>query len=410
MSDGNQPPASLVTKVLSGTPIKRESISFTNVKIPSDSEEKYKDNTTSNITSPSTRRESLSYTNVQLHENRRHLTEANEALMRHDAAIITQLQQENNILKQQRIRDKTVISEYVTRTHNLAEDVKLKETLLDANKNLLRSIYKQLNILADLAKTQEIDHFKDHLSAVINTLSCHDTAIDILNISMEDNIKKSMEDVNINKLHLLGETEYKNYGNRFDKEKKQEPNKNDLYNINTINEKISSFRKLFSDIDGDDDKTHNTETDDILNDNNDVVDIEAILADEILMLMKENKHLKQSSLKMEKNLKSTTSTAIDLSLKEAEENSRLQLELLASNQEILKLREKTKKTESENSLLFSSIEEFRHREIELLQALEGVLIRVHELESNFWLDAVDMKRTVYNNIRRSPKNYRPFKI
>jgi hypothetical protein len=401
-----EPPASLVNKVLSGTPIKRESISFTNVTTSSD--EKHKNNTTSSIISPSTRRESLSYTNVQLHENRRHLTEANDALMRHDAAIITQLQQENNILKQQRIRDKTVISEFVTRTHNLAEDIKQRETLLEANRNLLQSIYKQLNILADLAKTQEIDHFKGHLSAVINTLSCHDTAIDILN--MDNDIKKSQE---ISKLHFPGDIEQEKVDIRREREKKpvqvQETNRNDLYNIKTINDKISSFRKLFSDID-EDDKTHHTETDEILNDNNDIVDIEAILADEILMLMKENKQLKQSSMKMEKNLKSTTSTAIDLSLKEAEENSRLQLELLASNQEILKLRDKTKKIEVENSNLYSSIEEFRHREIELLQALEGVLIRVHELESNVWLDAVDMRRPMFTNIRRSPKNYRPFKI
>ena len=143
-------------------------------------------------------------------------------------------------------------------------------------------------------------------------------------------------------------------------------------------------------------------------------DIEAILADEILMLMKENKQLKQNTMKMEKNLKSTTSTAIDISLKEAEENSRLQLELLASNQEILKLREKIKSFQFENNNLFLSVEEFRRREIELLQALEGVLIRVHELESNVWLDAVDMRRNYTTTVRKStsPKtnNYRPFKI
>jgi hypothetical protein len=320
---------------------------------------------------------------------------ANEALFKHDAALISQLQQENNLLKQQRIRDKTVISEYVTRTHNFTEEIKLKETFLEANKNLLQSIYKQLNILADLAQTKEIGHFKDHLSAVINTLSCHDTAIDILKVNHNHNERND-------KFHLLGEIEQ---DNKIKENRNQEQG---LYSIKTINDKVTAFRKLFNDVDAEEDKTHNTETDELLTNNNDI-DIEAILADEILMLMKENKTLKQNSLKMEKNLKQTTSTAIDLSLREAEENSRLQFELLASNQEILRLRDKV-------SNLSLNLEEFRHREIELLEALEGVLIRVHELESNVWIDVVDQYRRPpifhSDSKRSSPKtaNNRPFKI
>jgi len=408
-----EPSASIFNKVLDGTPIRRTSVSLINVKTSSEEEKVYNSNTTpttnnNNTTTTTTTtptptvRHRDSYTNVQLHANRYMQEAANEALFKHDAALISQLQQENNLLKQQRIRDKTVISEYVTRTHNFTEEIKLKETFLEANKNLLQSIYKQLNILADLAQTKEIDHFKDHLSAVINTLSCHDTAIDILKVNHNHNVQKS-PDKN-NKFHLLGEIEQ---DNKIEENRNQEQG---LYNIKTINDKVTAFRKLFSDVDAEEDKTHNTETDELLTNNNDV-DIEAILADEILMLMKENKTLKQNSLKMEKNLKATTSTAIDLSLKEAEENSRLQLELLASNQEILRLRDKV-------GNLSLNLEEFRHREIELLEALEGVLIRVHELESNVWIDAVDQYRRPPFSIfhsdskRSSPKtaNHRPFKI
>ena len=400
------PPASIFNRVLEGTPIRRTSVSLINVK-SSSSDEKVNNSTstTTPTTTPSViRRES--YTNVQLHANRYMQEAANEALFKHDAALISQLQQENNLLKQQRIRDKTVISEYVTRTHNLTEDIKLKETFLEANKNLLQSIYKQLNILSDLAQTKEIDHFKDHLSAVINTLSCHDTAIDILKINHNhnNNIQKSPE--RNNKFHLLGEIE-ENEDNKIEENRNQ--GQVSIYNIKTINDKVTAFRKLFNDVDADEDKTHNTETDELLTNNNDL-DIEAILADEILMLMKENKTLKQNSLKMEKNLKATTSSAIDISLKEAEENSRLQLELLASNQEILRLRDKI-------SHLSFNLEEFRHREIELLQALEGVLIRVHELERSVWMDAVDHRRpplSIFHSgsKRSSPKtaNHRPFKI
>ena len=401
----SEPPASIFTKVLDGTPIRRTSVSLINVR----SSEEEKDNnsittptnTNTNTTPTNTnptptviRRES--YTNVQLHANRYMQEAANEALFKHDAALISQLQQENNLLKQQRIRDKTVISEYVTRTNNFTEELKLKETFLEANKNLLQSIYKQLNILADLAQTKEIGHFKDHLSAVINTLSLHDTAIDILKVNHNHNER--------NDNHLLDEIEQDNKikGNRNQEQ--------GLYSIKTINDKVTAFRKLFNDVDAEEDKTHNTETDELLTNNNDV-DIEAILADEILMLMKENKFLRQNSLKIEKNLKNTTSTAIDLSLKEAEENSRLQLELLASNQHILSLRDKLEHHQK-------TLEEFRHREIELLEALEGVLIRVHELESNVWIDVVDQYRRPAFSIfhsdskRSSPKtaNHRPFKI
>jgi len=407
-----EPPAHILNKIVSGTPIRRESLSFTNIK--SHSNEK---NISSSIDiSPTTgniRRESLSYTNVQLHENRRYEREANEALFRHDAALIAKLQQENNILKQQRLKDKNIISEYVIRTHNLTEDIKFKETLLEANKNLLQSIYKQLNILTDLAKTKEIEYLRDHLQAVINTLSCHDSAIDILNVSMNENTIKSLEIENFEEIEkkLLHENNNNNNNNTKNNNNNNNNNNNDLYKIKTISDKISSFRKLFNDVVETEDEVNKTEIDEMELEN--AADIEAILADEILMLMKENKQLKQNSMKMEKNLKSTTSTAIDISLKEAEENSRLQLELLASNQEILKLREKIKSFQFENNNLFLSVEEFRRREIELLQALEGVLIRVHELESNVWLDAVDMRRNHTTTVRKSsPKtnNYRPFKI
>lgn len=360
------PPISIYHKIVDGsTPIRRENLSMISATLTDDKN------------SP-LRRESLSYTNINLHENRKIAQEANDALLKHDAALILQLQNENNLLKQQRMRDKTVISEYVTRTHNLSEEILVKETFLDANKNLLQSIYKQLNILADLAKTKEIDHFRDHLTAVINTLSCHDTAIDILNISKNENKKSSDSiDIDIEDKQHLDETK---------------DNKNGLYNIKTIREKVTKMNNRFN---VENDQTENDET------NNNEVDIEAILADEILQLMRENKHLKQNSLKLEKHAQKTTSTAIDLSLKEAEENSRLSLELLASNQEILKLREKVK-------LSSWTLEEFRHREIELLQALEGVIIRFHEIEcnvdSNVWLDAYEMK----NNKKRSP--VRPFKI
>ena len=408
-----EPSASIFNKVLDGTPIRRTSVSLINVKSSSEEEKFNNSNTTPNnhinttpthnttpIPTPTViRRES--YTNVQLHANRYMQEAANEALFKHDAALISQLQQENNLLKQQRIRDKTVISEYVTRTHNFTEEIKLKETFLEANKNLLQSIYKQLNILADLAQTKEIGHFKDHLSAVINTLSCHDTAIDILKVNHNHNERNDNNHNERNdKFHLLGEIEQ---DNKIKENRNQEQG---LYSIKTINDKVTAFRKLFNDVDAEEDKTHNTETDELLTNNNDV-DIEAILADEILMLMKENKTLKQNSLKMEKNLKQTTSTAIDLSLREAEENSRLQFELLASNQEILRLRDKV-------SNLSLNLEEFRHREIELLEVLEGVLIRVHELESNVWIDVVDQYRRPFHSDskRSSPKtaNNRPFKI
>lgn len=403
--ESKEPPAHILNKIVSGTPIRRESLSFTNFKSQQYSSEKNNSYDISPSSVNNVRRESLSYTNVQLHENRRYEREANEALFRHDAALIAQLQQENNILKQQRLKDKSIISEYVIRTHNLTEDVKLKETLLEANKNLLQSIYKQLNILTDLAKTKEIVYVRDHLQAVISTLSCHDSAFDILNVSINENTKKNenqeIEKQDVKELSQLHE----NSGQT-----------NDLYKIKSISDKISSFRKLFNDVVETEDEVNNkTEIDEMELDNE--ADIEAILADEILMLMKENKQLKQSTMKMEKNLKATTSTAIDISLKEAEENSRLQLELLASNQEILKLREKIKSFQSDNTNLFSSVEEFRRREIELLQALEGVLIRVHELESNVWLDAVDMRRNLINPmiVRKSPINnkppiLRPFKI
>ena len=207
-----EPPAHILNKIVHGTPIRRESLSFTNIK--SNSNEK---NISSSIDiSPSTtgniRRESLSYTNVQLHENRRYEREANEALFRHDAALIAQLQQENNILKQQRLKDKNIISEYVIRTHNLTENIKFKETLLEANKNLLQSIYKQLNILTDLAKTKEIEYLRDHLQAVISTLSCHDSAIDILNVSMNENTKKSFKIENFEEIEkkLLHENDNNN--------------------------------------------------------------------------------------------------------------------------------------------------------------------------------------------------------